>query len=307
MKAFAGIARLLVELAALGFEGGLAALDDIVRLGDGFETIKAGETEYRYRWVPTVGYLLFEGRAVAALGISPLPDEDVIHGCTCEVCGCTDVRACLDGCRWVRVGLCSVCFLRPLVDALNGMLRAHGFMALARGEGVVVERIEDIVARTLGVLAMVVDRAAAAGSSPVSGRWVRTRQRLLSEQAEAVVAAWTDREHDVARMWALGALHGVDDGLPPHLAALADHIEIQFPTAREPSGTPAGGTSSPLVGPPSTAAELDPGSTTAAAAPAQAGEGGGAASSTGLAAPQLSLEAELKTNCTEVPRCELPS
>jgi hypothetical protein len=29
----------------------------------------------------------------------------------CVICGCTDLRACDDGCAWIVPGLCSTCFL----------------------------------------------------------------------------------------------------------------------------------------------------------------------------------------------------
>lgn len=38
-----------------------------------------------------------------------MPEDVVRHPRKCRVCGCTDDRACPEGCYWVEADLCSEC------------------------------------------------------------------------------------------------------------------------------------------------------------------------------------------------------
>lgn len=57
---------------------------------------------------------------------------------TCRSCGCTDERACLGGCWWVEVDLCSTCQRRQR-DAQS--LEDH---AAAVGEDLERQRLDDL-------------------------------------------------------------------------------------------------------------------------------------------------------------------
>lgn len=57
--------------------------------------------------------------------------KDLSIGSRCRVCGCTDSRACPDGCSWIwvdrkaRIGVCSSCGMADMMDSAGGFLREY--------------------------------------------------------------------------------------------------------------------------------------------------------------------------------------